>query len=378
MKKEVKRSKMFRSVLMVACMISAMAGKAQFNDNPTLKIGDPAPPVKVKAWVKGKPVTKFEKGKVYVIDFWATWCGGCIASFPQINAIEEKYKGKVTFFSVDSYEDAGDNKDKDPVLVVKEFLQKPQGQKLKLNVCVDGNEKAMYNVWIKTLRRQGFPTTFIIDQEGRIAWIDVNLDQLDWALQQVLAKTWDRNKAADIMKKRDKVEDMLMAGFRDTTLDKKTQMKAMLATIGAFEQQYPDRKDAVAFYKFFALLEMDRSAVTPVLEQMEKDPLSRYLNLSDASYLGLQKDDLSRDSYATIARICERLLLYPYPEKGYGGKTVANYKNLADAYERAGESTKAVAAIDKAITIATDKKAPEKEIKELQEARKKYNTVKAG
>src|SRR5262245_62652906 len=134
-----------RSGLAAALVIVTMPalGAAQYNATVSLKIGDPAPPIKVQAWVRGQPVTQFEKGKVYVLDFWATWCGGCIVSFPKISAVAEKYKDKVVFTSIDTYEEIGDGKVADPVAKVTEFLKTDKGQKLKLEVCVDGNTKSM-------------------------------------------------------------------------------------------------------------------------------------------------------------------------------------------------------------------------------------------
>ena len=38
-----------------------------------LKIGSPAPPLKIAKWIKGTPITGFQKGKVYVLEFWASW-----------------------------------------------------------------------------------------------------------------------------------------------------------------------------------------------------------------------------------------------------------------------------------------------------------------
>src|SRR5687767_6900738 len=65
-----------------------------------LAIGWGAPVVSVKEWIHGGPVDMAAgKGKnIYVVEFWATWCGPCREAIPHVSELQKKYKDRGVVF----------------------------------------------------------------------------------------------------------------------------------------------------------------------------------------------------------------------------------------------------------------------------------------
>jgi thiol-disulfide isomerase/thioredoxin len=98
----------FLFFLFPSCIVFAQKKLPEFKkeDLTFLAINDKAPDFKLKN-LNGKTVSLSSlKGKVVVLDFWATWCGPCIASFPAMKAVVEKFKdsSNVVFLFIDTWE----------------------------------------------------------------------------------------------------------------------------------------------------------------------------------------------------------------------------------------------------------------------------------
>lgn len=99
----------------------AKAHKKEVEKIKNKLVNKPAPNFTLKD-IEGNHVTLSDlKGKTVILDFWATWCGPCIASFPGMQQIVEKYKSNenVVLLFIDTFED-GENREKDVTEFIKE------------------------------------------------------------------------------------------------------------------------------------------------------------------------------------------------------------------------------------------------------------------
>ena len=164
-------------------LLALAAGATVAVAGPTLKVGDPAPKLQVAKFVQGEPVKDFQKGKVYLVEFWATWCGPCRASIPHVNELYTKFKDK-GFIVI------GQNCWEKDETLVEPFIKK-MGDKMTYRVALDDkatNKKgAMSETWMAAAGRNGIPSAFLVDGTGKIAWIGHPMELNEGTIEKALA-----------------------------------------------------------------------------------------------------------------------------------------------------------------------------------------------
>jgi uncharacterized protein (TIGR03435 family) len=164
-----------RLILVATCFLGIFISSSfAIADKDGPKIGDFPPPLTLSKIIQGPPANDVNwnklKGKVVVLEFWATWCGPCVAAIPHLNDLAEQFKDKpVIFISVTS-----ENED-----VVRLFLK---NHPIKAWIGLDD-----YEVLNKAFHVEGIPHAVIVDAAGHIAAITHPAEIKPENLEEVLA-----------------------------------------------------------------------------------------------------------------------------------------------------------------------------------------------
>lgn len=236
----------------------------------SLNMGDKAPKIAVKEFVKGEPVKDFEKGKTYVVEFWATWCGPCITSIPHLTEMQKEHKD-VSFIGVSVWENDAS--------LVKPFVKK-MGDKMDYRVAMDlvpeppkaddkekgdddGKKKPksrkpreageMAKTWMEAAEQSGIPTAFVINGEGKVAWIGHPMNMAK-PLKRILAGDWNiLAEAAKLKKMKSFMADLNKAMRKQ---DSKTALKLIDDAVA----EDPEMEEKFAMAKFMMMIKSEDSA----------------------------------------------------------------------------------------------------------------------
>jgi uncharacterized protein (TIGR03435 family) len=145
----------FRFILLLSLITASAAAQ---DDAKSLTVGDPAPAIEVQSLLQAPPGSKASwetlRGKVVVLEFWATWCGPCVGAISHMNELTEAFKDRpVQFLAITDEDEA----------TIQDFLaRKPIRGWVGLNT--NGSMSKSYGV-------EGIPHTVLVDKNGDIAGV---------------------------------------------------------------------------------------------------------------------------------------------------------------------------------------------------------------
>ncbi|MCH5376616.1 MAG: hypothetical protein JJ992_21820, partial [Planctomycetes bacterium] len=157
----------------------------------SLKIGGAAPPLTIDRWVLGEPIDGFVPGKVYVIDFWATWSKTSYDTLPHLSKFQKRYGDRVRIVGV-----AGEGYD-----IVVSFLERKTSDdkkwrdEINCRLALDSGD-ATKAAYMDAAAQQLKPVAFIVGRDGLIEWIGHPLKISD-PLDQIVQGDWIRKAAIE-------------------------------------------------------------------------------------------------------------------------------------------------------------------------------------
>lgn len=322
---------------------------------PALKCGDKAPALKVGKWVKGGPITTLDPAKIYVIEFWATWCGPCKQSIPHLTELAKKYKDKVTFAGVSIWERPGAD--------VAAFV-KSMGAKMDYNVATDTSNNYMAGAWMAAAGERGIPTAFVVGKQNKILWIGHPMGDLDNVLGQVIEGKFD---AAAFAEKRAK--EMALEEKRTETatevegLMKQGKSKEALDKLDKYIAKDPEFENMVADIRVKLLYATDESAGYAYVRKLASGPFKdnpyalAWLagSIADDSYKHKSPD------YDLAVSVGTRAVELTKAQDAY------ILSQMADIYAKKGDVDKAIEAQQTAVNVASaDNEWPKEAVDQLK------------
>ena len=143
-------------------------------------IGEPAPPLVVKEWIKGQPVAIKPGTNIYLVEIWGTSSLGNRVCITNLNRLQARFKtnGLVVVGISD-----------EPADKIKEFIQHG-GTNIEYAIAADDQRQTALS-YMTPVKQRGIPYAFVVGTNGNVLWHGHPLAGLNQALEQITAGQYD-------------------------------------------------------------------------------------------------------------------------------------------------------------------------------------------
>jgi peroxiredoxin len=149
------------------------------------QIGEPAAPLTVKEWIKGKPVEVKNGTNIVVVEIFASSSLASRASITNLNAVQKHFKAQgVVVVGVSD----------EPAERLKTFVQ-TQGTNIEYAIAADNQRQTSLN-YMMPVKQRGVPCVFVVGKDGRLLWYGHPLHGMNQALEQIVKGRYNVELAA--------------------------------------------------------------------------------------------------------------------------------------------------------------------------------------
>lgn len=116
-------------------------------------VGGNAPEITIREWITSNPPTQEDlAGRVYVLEFWATWCHSCVENIPHLVELSDKYRDKGLRLIALSQDKSAEK--------VRRFVRE---KGINYDVAIDDGTSDWYGI-------RGYPTAVVVSHTGQVVW----------------------------------------------------------------------------------------------------------------------------------------------------------------------------------------------------------------
>ncbi len=239
-----------------------------------IQAGDKAPEIEAENWYNSDDTVTLKslRGKVAVVEFWATWCPPCRTSIPHLNKLHDQYK------------------DRDVVIIglSRENRSKVEGfvEKMDMRYIVgDGSGTIdLYGV-------EGIPTAFVLDTNGTVLWRGHPMNKLEDAIDQALAKA-PKKKQGSSSKSSDRSEEAkqapeisAQAWYNSDGPVSLASLRGQIAVVEFWATWCPPCRDSIPHLNEVHDLYRDKGVTIIGLSDEDPDKVSDFVDKMDMRYI---------------------------------------------------------------------------------------------
>ena len=155
----IKKAVAIYSFLIISAIMLSGCGQPPSGPQGAAEIGRKAPDFTLRDLGDQKVSLDQFKGKIVLLDFWASWCGPCQMTMPQMESLQKKYSNVLVLLAIDMQE---------PIDVVREYVRS-QGVHSRVLMDEDGSVSNAYGV-------EAIPVQVLIDKEGIVRRFQMGFD----------------------------------------------------------------------------------------------------------------------------------------------------------------------------------------------------------